>query len=1223
MGKDSDPFGSRQALLVLGMHRAGTSALARVLALRGANLPAHVLPPNRGNVDGYWEPQGVVELNDRILDACDTAWDDPFASGRLSDGRSLVAAFREEAVAVLGREYGAAGLIVLKDPRCTLLREFWSEALAARGFQARPVAIMRPCADVVASLVRRDATSAESAAWLYVAYGLETARAIAAGASSLTYGQLVGDWRGSTDRIAAEQGVAWPAAARDSEGRVAAYLKPSSAAAPGPPLPRSLQDWSERVWAWCRDAAEGKPRPLVELQDVVDGLRAAADGFAPVLRDRSHRQRLVEAERDDALRERDSSLRVYQETDLRLRDAQAAFSQLEGRSESEKDAMRRGYEARLAGVEAEKADMRSRYEARLAESEAEKADMRSRYEARLAESEAEKADMGRAYGILADEKDQVLQTYRRTDELLRQTQLDYQQRDRDYHATRAALEASFAEAGALRRELEAIHASHSWRLTAPLRALVRRARGEVPWWPPRPAAADVPSLAPSLIRPAEAASRVEAEAPASNMETAAPLARPHPQLRAFLVEDFGEAAAADTVLRIDRYRLPIVGDEVRGASQIECGEEQAVAWAREIARRAPAEVDAPDVSIIVPVYNQVPFTLACIDALLAHESRHSFEILVGDDASTDATAAALADPIRRVRHIRHPANLGFVRNCNATAAQARGRYVLFLNNDTQVLPRWLDELVGTLEADPAIGLAGSKLIYPDGRLQECGAIVWRDGSAWNVGRLADPRRPEFSYLRDVDYVSGASIALRRDVWESLGGFDEAFVPAYAEDADLAFRVRDRGLRTVVQPLSQLLHFEGVSSGTDLGCGAKAYQVENLRKLHARWAHVLSGHRDNADSPELEKERGVAKRVLFVDHCTPTPNEDAGSLVAFEVMQAFRAHGYKVTFVPEDNFAHMGADTRDLQRIGIETIYHPAYSRMPAFLDARQDPFDVIFLHRFGVGEAHMQALRRKFPRARIMFLNADMHHLRESREAELSGDARAAAKAAETRRRELGVVAGADVTLVHSDFELALLRRELPGARITLFPLIHDPVAEVAPLAGRDGVCFVGGFRHPPNADGIRWFVDAAWPLVLREIPDAKLYIVGSHMPPDVEALGERPGVEATGFVADLPAFLDRRRASVAPLRYGAGAKGKVAASLAQGLPAVCTPVAAEGMGLEPGTNVLVGDAPDALAAHLVCLLRDDARWHALSDAGLEFAREVTSRARAHARIDALLARWN
>ena len=142
-----------------------------------------------------------------------------------------------------------------------------------------------------------------------------------------------------------------------------------------------------------------------------------------------------------------------------------------------------------------------------------------------------------------------------------------------------------------------------------------------------------------------------------------------------------------------------------------------------------------------------------------------------------------------MRHVRHDQNLGFVRNCNATAAMARGRHIVMLNNDTLVFPGWLDELIDILEGNPDIGLAGSKLIYPDGRMQECGAIIWRDGSAWNFGRLDDPRRPEHNYLRDADFVSGASIALPRQLWETLGGFDELFVPAYAEDVDLAFRVR--------------------------------------------------------------------------------------------------------------------------------------------------------------------------------------------------------------------------------------------------------------------------------------------------------------------------------------------------------------------------------------------------------------------------------------------------
>jgi len=210
---------------------------------------------------------------------------------------------------------------------------------------------------------------------------------------------------------------------------------------------------------------------------------------------------------------------------------------------------------------------------------------------------------------------------------------------------------------------------------------------------------------------------------------------------------------------------------------------------------------------------------------------------VVDDGSSDTTATRLASR-DDIRYLRNPKNLGFVGSCNRGAQAAQGEFILFLNNDTVVLEGWLDHLVQTFADVPDAGLVGSKLLYPDGRLQEAGGIVWADASGWNWGRLADPSAPEFNFMRDVDYCSGASLLIRRRLFTDLGGFDERYAPAYYEDTDLAFAVRAQGLRVLYQPLSRVVHYEGISAGTDLTSGMKAYQVRNRERFQEKWGTAL-------------------------------------------------------------------------------------------------------------------------------------------------------------------------------------------------------------------------------------------------------------------------------------------------------------------------------------------------------------------------------------------------
>ncbi|MCW0203278.1 MAG: glycosyltransferase family 2 protein, partial [Rhodanobacter thiooxydans] len=224
--------------------------------------------------------------------------------------------------------------------------------------------------------------------------------------------------------------------------------------------------------------------------------------------------------------------------------------------------------------------------------------------------------------------------------------------------------------------------------------------------------------------------------------------------------------------------------------------------------------EQPRVSVIIPVHGELAYTLACLRSLARHDTQVPFEVIVVDDASPDASAATLAQ-VGGLRLLRNTANLGFIGSCNAGAAMARGEFLLFLNNDTQVTPGWLDALLRCFAERADCGIAGSRLVYPDGRLQEAGGLVFADGSCWTTGRFEARDVPLFRCRREVDYVSGASLLIRREVFQRIGGFDTRYAPAYYEDADLAFAVRRLGLRVYCEPASTAIHCEGISAGTDL------------------------------------------------------------------------------------------------------------------------------------------------------------------------------------------------------------------------------------------------------------------------------------------------------------------------------------------------------------------------------------------------------------------------
>jgi len=614
-----------------------------------------------------------------------------------------------------------------------------------------------------------------------------------------------------------------------------------------------------------------------------------------------------------------------------------------------------------------------------------------------------------------------------------------------------------------------------------------------------------------------------------------------------------------------------------------------------IAFALPATVRA---SIIIPVYGKLEFTLACLSSLVKTRLPEDVEVIVVDDASKDDSGSVLPT-LPGLRYHRNAANLGFVGSCNAGAAMARGEFLVFLNNDTTLTPGWLDALLGTFASHPDTGLAGAQLVYPDGRLQESGGIVFSDGSGWNFGRFEDPRHPAYTFVREADYCSGAAIALPRALFERLGGFDERYAPAYFEDTDLAMKVREAGLKVRVQPASVVVHHEGVTSGTDTGSGVKAYQVRNQQRFLERWRDVLvRRHPAPTQAAHYAAQHRARARVLVIDATTPMPDRDSGSVRLFELLRLLVDEGCAVTFFPENGLDD-GRYTQALRDLGVEAWTQPWLGAIPDWLSKHGPRFQLVVVSRHYILSPLLPLLRRHAPQARIVFDTVDLHHLREQREAEERNDPALLRAAARTRAEELALIGAVDRTWVVSPVEKALLAESAPGAVVDVVSNIHRVRGAGPAMATRHGLLFVGGFRHPPNVDAALWLADEILPRIRERRPEITLSLVGSEAPPEIAGLAERPGIRVLGFVPDLEPVIDSHRFSVAPLRYGAGVKGKINQALAHGLPVVATRCAVEGMGLTHGIDALVADDAQGLAEAILAAYDDGALWQRLVDGGL------------------------
>lgn len=614
----------------------------------------------------------------------------------------------------------------------------------------------------------------------------------------------------------------------------------------------------------------------------------------------------------------------------------------------------------------------------------------------------------------------------------------------------------------------------------------------------------------------------------------------------------------------------------------------------------------PEVSFVIPVWNRWDLTYKCLAGIAEKAKGFAYEVVIVDNGSSDETAQNLKQ-IRNVRVVRNEKNLGYLLATNQGALEARGKFLLLLNNDAQILSGTVPALLSTIASDPRIGAVGGRIVLMNGRLQEAGSIVWSDGSCLGYGRGDDPFEPQYSYVRDVDFCSGALLLTPRDLFVRLGLFDERYAPAYYEDADYCMALRANGYRVVYQPGAVILHHEfGSAPRRD---GAIAAQLKNQRVFAQKWASALSTHvPPSLDGVLSARDASGRSRLLFVDDRVPDPRLGSGFPRTRRMLTSLRDLGWAVTFFPLQDPERLEPCTSDLEALGIEVITGPGGRKpyLKAFLKRRSGHYDVVLISRPHNMKEVLSFVRKAAPLARIVYDAEAIFAVRDLQLLGLQGTPPGRRTAEALIREEVSLARAADAVTAVSPREARVFGEfGVPAARVVGHCVEPRPAS--TRFKDRSDLLFVGSLdSSSPNEDAVLYFTREILPLIRRRLA-CFLFVIGSNRSTRVAAL-QSNDVRIIGTVDDLGPWYAHARVFVVPTRYAAGIPIKLYDAAAVGLPAVATPLVADQVGWQDGRELLVGATPEDFARRVVELYSNQVLWERLRSGALAAVRRDCSK---------------
>lgn len=614
----------------------------------------------------------------------------------------------------------------------------------------------------------------------------------------------------------------------------------------------------------------------------------------------------------------------------------------------------------------------------------------------------------------------------------------------------------------------------------------------------------------------------------------------------------------------------------------------------------------PAVSIVIALYNKAAYTLACLESLMAHADVPC-ELILIDNGSTDETPELLSR-VANATVIRNASNLGFLRACNQGAKAAQGKWLLFLNNDTQILPALLSSMLATAKSVPGCGAVGGRLILPDVTLQEAGGIIWRDASCSGYGRGDDPFKPEYSFVREVHYCSGACLLLKKELFERVGMFDECFLPAYYEETDLCMRIREMGFKIIYQPEAIVIHYEFGSAASmkdvvDL-------QETNKQKFFHKWQNRMDDLCPYSESGLLtcrEYTHHKKKRILVIDDRIPEPSLGSGYPRTYNIVDHLGDLGYAVSFFPLQFPERLEPVTRRLQQKGIEVIYGPKDVKLDfeAFFLQRRNYYDAVWISRPHNMMELVDGIRSIAPDLTMIYDAEALFAMREILKLELEGTGVSEEEKRRMIEEETASMRQADLVVTVSHQEAAIIVNYYQG-NICVLGHCHYMKPTPLPFEERKDILFVGAFLGSPcpNEDAILYFVRDIYPRVF-EATGANLLIVGTNYLESVRNL-ESDSIRVTGRVDNLYDYYNESRVFIFPHRYAAGIPLKLLECFSHGLPAVVTPLIAGQLGSDEHA-VSIGETADEFAGRVIHVYSCRDAWQNFRNQSLQYAQRYCS----------------